>query len=975
MSSARITVRAFLFGTVLSIVFAIISVLAERHWKFYSDTQAPILPYVFLLLGVAAINPILKLIRVVRTFSPAELLLMFAMGAVSAGVPSLGVASHLVPTVSGLFSGHWNAEQSRWDVYVEPYLNEDYFIAEPGTREAAVKVRDAQMELDRLQRVHRAARNLGLAHKWHAEAEVAMVEARKLPPEQWGEAGRGAVRQLAAAVRTLNSAKEWWQEHGEEHDTAEVLAAYPALIEKSKAETGVLKRALHKIEAKARADMEVFRGGLPDDMRAVPGFIYVSGEGFTAYVQRVRRFFHGTAALRQLQEAEALLQDTDAAAADARAGVLGRVDAALAKLEMLSDATALTETKKSLDREINRCGERLGDEQEALRGLHERRRGALAALAEILGEEISRRRATIRELESEREQLTHERDERVVPALAILADITDATTPIKELRAEIEAAGPEQYAAVAAKLRTHMEAFRKFDASLRRFLIGDIEWELWVRPILNWAALIFLIYMILMTFNILIFRQWSQAEKITYPLAELPAIIAGVDAGGSGKSVPILRSGLFWAGFAISFGVLGWNIFVCDFVPGLSSIKLQVQWDDYIRGSFLEGIIPHGRFDIFFALIGLTFLIPARVSFSLWSFQLVYFALLIALVGLGHGVNAKSFQSGWFMEVTFRTGIGGGALIVFAAIMLWRCRRYLFCCLAPKGLEKLETDEKTELRRASFLFLLGSVVFIAVMTFRLGSSVFWSTAFYLAILVVTVGMIRAVAEGGLLTFQTWFGPFHILRSLFGSKLTWAPGLLAPLVVLNTMLFMELKACIAPAMANALKIREKIGGRMRGFHLALGTAVVCSFFVGVIVHIICAYSRGANAMNTWYYKGLPKQIVFPSVKHVATSLPLTSFTGTWWVIAGAIVMAALLYSRRRVFWLPHPIGLIMWTSPVMHALWFSILLGWGCKSLVSRYGGKDSYVKLRYLFIGLIVGEMVIFILAPQYSLSRKGHQY
>ncbi len=66
---------------------------------------------------------------------------------------------------------------------------------------------------------------------------------------------------------------------------------------------------------------------------------------------------------------------------------------------------------------------------------------------------------------------------------------------------------------------------------------------------------------------------------------------------------------------------------------------------------------------------------------------------------------------------------------------------------------------------------------------------------------------------------------------------------------------------------------------------------------------------------------------------------------------------------------------MWTSPLMHTFWFSILLGWGFKSLVSRYGDKDSYAKLRYLFIGLIVGEMVMCVVAPQYSLSRKGHQY
>ena len=232
-----------------------------------------------------------------------------------------------------------------------------------------------------------------------------------------------------------------------------------------------------------------------------------------------------------------------------------------------------------------------------------------------------------------------------------------------------------------------------------------------------------------------------------------------------------------------------------------------------------------------------------------------------------------------------------------------------------------------------------------------------------------------MAEGGLLTFQSWFGPFHALRAVFGSKLTWAPGLLAPLAVLNTMLFMELKACIAPAMANALKIREKMGARARGFYWAIGIAIVCSFFVGVVTHIICSYDRGADAMNPWFYKGLPMEIVFPSVKHVATSAPLASFTATGWVIVGVVVMAVLLCFRRRAFWLPHPIGLIMWTSPLMHTFWFSIMIGWGFKMLVSKYADRGAYAKLRYLFIGLVVGEMVICIIAPQYALSRKGHQY
>jgi hypothetical protein len=78
-----------------------------------------------------------------------------------------------------------------------------------------------------------------------------------------------------------------------------------------------------------------------------------------------------------------------------------------------------------------------------------------------------------------------------------------------------------------------------------------------------------------------------------------------------------------------------------------------------------------------------------------------------------------------------------------------------------------------------------------------------------------------------------------------------------------------------------------------------------------------------------------------------------------MLAGGLARVSLLYFRRHVFWLPHPIGLIMFVNPIMNAYWFSIFLGWVFKSLVSRYGNKDVYARFRCFFVGLIVGELLI----------------
>ena len=81
------------------------------------------------------------------------------------------------------------------------------------------------------------------------------------------------------------------------------------------------------------------------------------------------------------------------------------------------------------------------------------------------------------------------------------------------------------------------------------------------------------------------------------------------------------------------------------------------------------------------------------------------------------------------------------------------------------------------------------------------------------------------------------------------------------------------------------------------------------------------------------------------------------------------MAVLLYFRQTSFWLPHPIGLIMLVNPLMAAYWFSILLGWLAKSLVTKYANKNTYAKVRGLFIGLIIGELLVVFIAMIISLT------
>ena len=78
------------------------------------------------------------------------------------------------------------------------------------------------------------------------------------------------------------------------------------------------------------------------------------------------------------------------------------------------------------------------------------------------------------------------------------------------------------------------------------------------------------------------------------------------------------------------------------------------------------------------------------------------------------------------------------------------------------------------------------------------------------------------------------------------------------------------------------------------------------------------------------------------------------------LAGAAVMLVLVICYHRVYWWPiHPIGYLTAYSSAMWILWFSFLVGWSCNALCMRYGGVSLYKKLRFFFIGLIIGDFLM----------------
>ena len=220
---------------------------------------------------------------------------------------------------------------------------------------------------------------------------------------------------------------------------------------------------------------------------------------------------------------------------------------------------------------------------------------------------------------------------------------------------------------------------------------------------------------------------------------------------------------------------------------------------------------------------------------------------------------------------------------------------------------------------------------------------------------------EGVAEGGILGFQAWAGPFHLVRTLFGMNRAWtAPALFAPVMVYYSALFLDIKTFIAPAMANCLKMRDALRLRRGRFHAAMLLAIALATAVSVVMTLVMAYAGGADLMSKWFFTSFPTW-TFNTMATMARTPPEAAPREALWLLGGGGAMALLLFLRQSLFWLPHPIGMIMLVNPIMGAYWFSILLGWLCKSLVTSYGNKDAYARVRPLFIGLVAGELLMVV--------------
>ncbi len=525
------------------------------------------------------------------------------------------------------------------------------------------------------------------------------------------------------------------------------------------------------------------------------------------------------------------------------------------------------------------------------------------------------------------------------------------------------------------------------DGSYNRALVeswyvggGAVPWAAWLVPLLAWGGFIFASYVMLGCMAVMLRAQWAGYEALRFPLLELPLALAETgDDSERADRTPLLKNSMMWIGFGLACfaGLLnGLNLYFPD-VPRVplsldtGPLLSEAPWNQ--MGATAIFLVP--------LVVGVSYLLTTEISFSLWfGYWFFKLQLLTAFVlgfapasmpeALGNTGGAKVFTQ--YQQI--------GAFLAFVGLTLWTGRGHFFHIVKRAfGRARSNTEESHEVVSypvafwgfvLSFLFLVG---FSVVAGLQLQVALFLWTAY----LVITIGLTRVIAEGGLLFVQPGWTPLGSSAQLFGAGAnTWlAPSSIAPATIFQNAIMVNTRAFLLPSFLQSFKLARDSGIKPRPLLALIFTIIPLSLAIGLAMTVFLGHRYGALSMFKWFTSVGPQEPpknAASLMKGVSDSNPLYGL----WIIFGAVLTYGLLLARSFFPWFPfHPIGLLPALTFPMYVMWFSIFVGWMCKVVILRFGGIDTYRKVTPLFLGLILGDVsqVFFWLVVDAFTGRTQH--
>lgn len=493
---------------------------------------------------------------------------------------------------------------------------------------------------------------------------------------------------------------------------------------------------------------------------------------------------------------------------------------------------------------------------------------------------------------------------------------------------------------------------------------GAVPWAAWIRPMLSWGVMFALVAGLVITLSIIVRRQWSENERLAFPLAGVYTSL--IEAPPPGKMInATFRAPGFWIAASLVFLIHGLNALHAYF-PQAPEIPIKFDFNTMLADEPWKYMLGDFKVSqIYFSILGIAFFLQAKVGFSLWFMYALYqVALIIIQTSGGDAISAPMQQDQTFGSLLVMTGV----ILYIGRAHWWMVIRHMF------GARRADETESRYLPYAvagwlAMLFWLGLVAWLMAA----GTTFVGGVVISLTLILLLLMTARVLAETGMIFVQiNWLTPR-----------IWQYPMLLPETPIRTtpttffiagwfgQLFHDLRENLAGFFQQGLRVADDTAyERARSwrtglpFVLAIVLAVTVAYFVSFTSMLKTEYSYASTLstaaitpINNYAIENAVKNQLLDPANTYQAGPPRENHNSAVHIGIGAGITGLLAILRLTLSWWPlHPIAFVVVYAWATGKAYFSVFLGWLCKVIVVRLGGASLLKSARPVFIGLIVGE-------------------
>jgi len=502
-----------------------------------------------------------------------------------------------------------------------------------------------------------------------------------------------------------------------------------------------------------------------------------------------------------------------------------------------------------------------------------------------------------------------------------------------------------------------------------------VPWRDWLRTFAFWIPIVVTLWLAVLGLSLVLHRQWSRHEHLPYPIVAFTNSLFP-EAGQRLSSV--FRGRVFWIGFGLVFLVhmsgYAAEIFPDYVIPVRRQFNLQAfrqlaTWLDHWQGRRLLSPI------LYFTVIGVAFLIPKDVSFSLGIGPYLYATAIGVLMSYGIQVETSAIGAGNYMAPTPKMFLLLGANLGLFAFILYSGRHHYGHVFGSALRGRADPGVRPYEAWGVRLFLAMSAVLVLQLCL---AGIAWPFAvLYVAVMMILyVVMARLISEAGLFYMQPFVLPCAAAWGLFGVQVIGLRTLILMQLV-STILLVDPRESLIPFLMNNWKLLELQRVRIGRTAVFCAVALLLCLTVALPVSLYLQYDYGSDAQDGWADAHVPKfaldnatalkqqlkargeleTAMNPAGWSALSRIRIPPACG-WALVVGLAGAVLLALARLRLPWWPlHPILLVTCATTPLVRTAPSFLLGWAAKAAVDRYGGPALVKRLRPLVFGLIAGEV------------------